>query len=98
MVDYLRDFIKVLRSSDVRISTSETIDAMHAASLVGIEDKEMLKVSNILWINFNDDIYGKELTVEFLTFIRPEQKFDNFEKLTEQIKKDIVTAKFYHKI
>ena len=44
MVDYLRDFIKVLRSSDVRISTSETIDAMQAASLVGIEDKEMLKV------------------------------------------------------
>jgi len=44
MVDYLRDFIKVLRSSDVRISTSETIDAMRAASLVGIEDKEMLKV------------------------------------------------------
>ena len=37
MVDYLRDFIKVLRSSDVRISTSETIDAMHAASLIGIE-------------------------------------------------------------
>ena len=38
MVDYLRDFIKVLRSSDVRISTSETIDAMRAASLVGIVD------------------------------------------------------------
>ena len=44
MVDFLRDFIKVLRLSDVRVSSSETIDAMHAASLVGIEDKEMLKV------------------------------------------------------
>ena len=48
--------------------------------------------------NFKDDIYGKELTVEFLTFIRSEKKFDNFEKLTQQIEKDIVTAKSYHKL
>ncbi|MDC6447600.1 bifunctional riboflavin kinase/FAD synthetase [Alphaproteobacteria bacterium] len=48
--------------------------------------------------DFNEDIYGKELTVEFLTFIRPEQKFDNFEKLTNQIQKDIITAKNYHQI
>ena len=48
--------------------------------------------------DFNEDIYGKELTVEFLTFIRAEQKFDNFEKLKEQIKKDIQTTKTYHKI
>ena len=47
---------------------------------------------------FNDNIYGKELTVEFLTFIRPEQKFKNFEKLTEQIKKDVITAKSYHNL
>ena len=48
--------------------------------------------------DFNEDIYGKELTVEFLTFIRAEQKFDNFEKLTKQIKEDIQTARTYHKI
>ncbi len=60
------------------------------------EGKKLLLETHIF--NFNDDIYGKELTVEFLTFIRPEQKFDNFEKLTEQIKKDILTAKSYHKI
>jgi riboflavin kinase/FMN adenylyltransferase len=47
---------------------------------------------------FNEDIYGKELTVEFLTFIRAEQKFENFEKLTKQIQKDIITAKNYHQI
>ena len=28
--------------------------------------------------NFNEDIYGKHLTVEFLTFIRGEKKFDSF--------------------
>ena len=48
--------------------------------------------------NFNQEIYGKDLTVQFLTFIRPEQKFANFDKLAKQIKKDIEIAKKYHKI
>ena len=47
---------------------------------------------------FNRDIYGKELTVEFLTFIRPEKKFKGFKSLTNQIKKDVLKAKKYHKI
>ena len=45
MVDFLRDFIKVLRLSDVRISSSETIDAMRVSSLIGLEDKNLLKQS-----------------------------------------------------
>ena len=48
--------------------------------------------------DFNEEIYGNDLTVHFLTFIRPEQKFVNFDELTNQIKKDIEVAKKYHKI
>ncbi len=48
--------------------------------------------------NFSEEIYGKELTVEFLTFIRSEQKFNNFEELTKQINKDIKKAKEYHQL
>ena len=47
---------------------------------------------------FTQNIYGKELTVEFLTFIRPEKKFKDFKSLTNQIKKDVIKAKKYHKI
>ena len=47
---------------------------------------------------FNDNIYGKELTVEFLTFIRPEKKYKDFKTLTNQIQKDVKKAKKYHKI
>ena len=47
-------------------------------------------------LDFDQNIYGKELTVEFLTFIRDEKKFDNFALLTEQIRKDIKLVKAYH--
>ena len=47
---------------------------------------------------FNSNIYGKQLTVEFLTFIRPEKKYKDFKILTNQIQKDVKKAKKYHKI
>jgi riboflavin kinase/FMN adenylyltransferase len=47
---------------------------------------------------FNSNFYGKQLTVEFLTFIRPEKKYKDFKRLTSQIQKDVKKAKKYHKI
>lgn len=38
--------------------------------------------------HFNGDLYGKELKVEFLFFIREEQKFAGVDQLVTQIKKD----------
>jgi riboflavin kinase/FMN adenylyltransferase len=38
--------------------------------------------------NFNKDLYNQKLTVEFLDFIRDEQKFDSIELLKEQLAKD----------
>lgn len=39
--------------------------------------------------DFNCNIYGKEITIEFLSFIREERKFDSIEELKSQIKQDI---------
>ena len=46
--------------------------------------------------DFDRDIYGNYLTVEFLAFIRGEKKFETFDYLVEQINKDIQIAKDYH--
>lgn len=45
--------------------------------------------------DFNEDIYGKEITVELVEFVRAEMKFENLGKLKAQIEKDINTAKLY---
>ena len=43
--------------------------------------------------DFSDDLYGKEITVEFLKFIRPVKKFSSIEELKNQVLLDIKTAK-----
>ncbi len=44
-------------------------------------------------LNFEGDLYQKKLKVEFLDYIRPEQKFASLEALQNQIQEDIKTAK-----
>lgn len=44
-------------------------------------------------IDFNQDVYGKLVTVELIKFIRDEQKFDSVKQLVSQIKKDINQVK-----
>jgi len=43
--------------------------------------------------NFSGNLYNKDLTVEFLKFIRREKKFKNVEQLQKQIKIDLLVAK-----
>jgi len=44
-------------------------------------------------LDFDRDIYGKRMQVEFLKFIRAEQKFDGIESLRRQITADCLTAR-----
>jgi riboflavin kinase / FMN adenylyltransferase len=44
-------------------------------------------------IDFDGDLYGSEVTLEFVTFVRPERKFENVKYLVEQIHRDIELAK-----
>ena len=48
--------------------------------------------------DFNDDIYGKDIKVEFLKRLRPEIKFESIEALRTQIAQDCEEAKKYHGI
>lgn len=49
-------------------------------------------------LEFDEDIYGEEIKLDFLHFHRPEQKFVSLEELKNQLNRDIVNAKEYFKI
>lgn len=57
------------------------------------EGEKILFEVNIF--NFNQEIYGKKMKVELITFIRDEKKFNNFEELEQQVQKDVQLAKSY---
>lgn len=40
------------------------------------------------FLNFDEDLYGEEITIEFLKFIREEETFDSIETLRQEIAKD----------
>ncbi len=44
-------------------------------------------------LNFDQDIYDQAACLEFIDFIRPEQKFDGIAAIIAQIERDIVAAK-----
>jgi len=49
------------------------------------------------FLDFNKDLYGKEITIEFLKFIRDEETFESIELLRQEIVKDENIAKQYLK-
>ncbi len=46
-------------------------------------------------IDFNGDIYGKKIRVEFFDRLRDQQKFPSLDALKEQLQKDVKTASEY---
>lgn len=56
-----------------------------------LEKKE--KSLEVHIFDFSKEIYGKEVEIEFLFFIREEQKFAGVDALIAQIQQDVVTAK-----
>ncbi len=47
--------------------------------------------------NFDKELYGKNIKVEFVKKTRPEMKFSSVEELSNQIKNDCIAAKAYHR-
>ena len=47
------------------------------------------------FFDFNQDLYGKKLTIKLLYFLRNEEKFDSLDALIHQLKEDEKTAKNY---
>ena len=62
------------------------------------EGEERVRVKNVEThiFDFENELYGKTITVEFLRKLRDEVKFDDVKELSEQIIRDCREARRYH--
>ena len=51
------------------------------------------RVLEIHLLDFNRDIYGQDVEVRFVSYLRPERKFDSVEVLVQQIELDVRRAR-----
>lgn len=73
---------------EVNIDDKNYIGIANYGSKPTVTDSDK-KILEVHIINFDQDIYGKNIKVSFLDKIRDEKKFQSLTSLKEQIKKDI---------
>jgi riboflavin kinase/FMN adenylyltransferase len=84
------------------------LHGVYAVQIVGYENKVLSGVANVgirptindkQWLlevhvfDFDANLYGAHLQIEFIKKIRDEQKFESLDSLREQIAKDVAAAK-----
>ncbi len=56
-------------------------------------DKLLFPLAETYLLDFQDDAYGKEITLSFIEFLRPERTFDSLEKLQYAIEISVLEAR-----
>src|SRR5213595_553705 len=51
------------------------------------------RILEVYLLDFDRDIYGKDLEVRFIRYLRPEKKFENVDTLVRQIERDVQQAR-----
>lgn len=59
------------------------------------DDSPVPTVETVI-LGLNRDIYGEEITLKFLRYIRPTMKFDNLDQLKQQIDDDISASRIFN--
>ena len=58
-----------------------------------VEEGKMRRLLELNLFGLDFEIYGEELEIQFVKFLRPEMKFDGIEELKAQIAKDVEAAR-----
>src|SRR5512132_435609 len=51
------------------------------------------RILEVHLLEFDRDIYGKDLELRFVRYLRPEKKFENVDALVRQIERDVQQAR-----
>ena len=80
---------------NVAVETALPEGVFRAVTNVGsrptFTDADIVSVESYL-LDFSGDLYGREVQVRFLKYLRPERPFENAQALSEQIARDVQAA------
>ncbi len=79
----------------VKLPNGETANGVANVGVRPTIGEKIKPILEVHLLDFNGDLYGKMITVEFLHKLRDEQKFSSLDLLKEQIYRDIDEAKAY---
>ena len=79
------------------------VDGVSYPAVTNVGTRPTVSGTNVTvepWIlDFEGDLYGRELTLEFYKFLRPERKFPSLEELrTEILKNGEEVRKYFEKL
>ena len=81
-----------------RLEIEGETEEKYAVTNIGVrptvDDSDRVTVESYI-LDYSADLYGKQIRLEFLEFIRPERKFASLEELTAQIGKDAERVRRY---
>ena len=81
----------------VYAAVARLADGMHLGAVnLGVRptvaSRKSERILEIHLFDFDGDIYGRDIEVRFVKFLRPEKKFENVDALMAQIRRDVVEA------
>jgi riboflavin kinase/FMN adenylyltransferase len=76
-------------ASRTRLESGESYPSLTNIGMKPTVGYEGMPLAETYIIGFCGDLYGRELQVQLLRFLRPEQKFDSVEALTAQMRRDL---------
>jgi riboflavin kinase/FMN adenylyltransferase len=87
------------------------VRGVYAVEVFGLDEEPLFGVANvgtrptvggaesrleIHLLDFDEDIYGRYVQVDFLHKLRPERRFDSLQELVAQIRQDVAAARAFH--
>lgn len=75
----------------VRLDTSSHLGAANIGTRPTVDPNRVEPLLEVHLIDFDGDLYGQEIEIEFLFHVRGEQKFDGIDALKTQLQSDVKT-------
>ena len=76
----------------VHVEGKEYKAVTHIGNRPSVDQEQQTTVESFI-MDFQGDLYGKQMELELVKYLRPVKKFSGLEGVLEQVKKDIVEAK-----